>query len=89
MLIKKPADISSSEITPEEVYVNRRKFLAAAGVAAVGLVASQREGRSIIYTAGYEAMRDLLGFLMEDCCAGKPEICAPVVAAASRARATC
>jgi hypothetical protein len=26
-------------------------------------------------------MRDLLGFLMEDCCAGKPEICAPLAAA--------
>ena len=42
MLIKKPEDIRSSEITPEGVYVNRRKFLAAAGVAAVGLVATQR-----------------------------------------------
>jgi sulfoxide reductase catalytic subunit YedY len=31
MLIKKPADIPSSEITDEQVYVNRRKFMAAAG----------------------------------------------------------
>src|SRR5512138_2552897 len=44
-------------------------------LAAAGLVASRREGRSIIYTAGYEQMRDLLAFLMEDCCAGNPEIC--------------
>lgn len=48
-----------------------------------GLVASRREGRSIIYTAGYAAMRDLLAFLMEDCCAGAPEICAPSFAARS------
>ena len=52
-------------------------------LAAAGLVTSQRDGRSIVYAAGYERMRELLGFLMEDCCAGKPEICAPVVAAAS------
>ena len=38
MLIKKPNDIPSSEITPEEMYLNRRKFLAVAGVAAAGVV---------------------------------------------------
>ena len=53
-------------------------------LAAAGLVASRRDGRSIIYTAGYERMRELLGFLVEDCCGGRPEICAPLAAAASR-----
>jgi DNA-binding transcriptional ArsR family regulator len=43
-----------------------------------GLVQSRRQGRSIIYTAQYDHMRDLLGFLMEDCCGGSPEICAPL-----------
>ena len=39
MLIKKPADIASSEITPQSLYLNRRKFLAGAALlsaAAVG-----------------------------------------------------
>jgi DNA-binding transcriptional ArsR family regulator len=54
-------------------------------LAAAGLVAARRDGRSIIYTAGYDQMRELLGFLMEDCCAGKPEICAPLTEIASRA----
>jgi sulfoxide reductase catalytic subunit YedY len=37
MLIKKPADIRSSEITDQKLYVNRREFLrTAAGVAAAG-----------------------------------------------------
>ena len=40
-----------------------------------GLVRSRREGRSIIYSADYDRMRDLLGFLVADCCAGRPEIC--------------
>ena len=42
-----------------------------------GLIQSRREGRSVIYSADYQGMRALLGFLMEDCCAGRPEICAP------------
>ena len=49
-----------------------------------GLVRSRRDGRSIIYAANYEAMRELLAFLVEDCCGGKPEICAPLIAIASQ-----
>ena len=45
-----------------------------------GLVASRRDGRSIIYTANYDAVRELLAFLVEDCCGGAPEICAPLAA---------
>jgi len=43
-----------------------------------GLIRSRREGRSVIYSADYDGMRALLGFLMEECCAGRPEICAPL-----------
>lgn len=45
-----------------------------------GLVRSRRDGRSIIYSADYDRMRDLLGFLIADCCGGRPEICAPLIA---------
>ena len=52
-------------------------------LAAAGLVTSKRQGRSIIYAAGYGQMRELLAFLMEDCCGGKPEICGPLADLAS------
>jgi len=58
-------------------------------LAGAGLVASRREGRSIIYTAAYERMGALLAFLMEDCCGGQPEICAPLAAIAERAASCC
>jgi DNA-binding transcriptional ArsR family regulator len=54
-------------------------------LAGAGLVSSRREGRSIIYCAGYDRMRDLLAFLVEDCCSGHPEICAPLVPIGERA----
>lgn len=54
-------------------------------LSAAGLIASRRDGRSIIYRAAYDQMTGLLAFLMEDCCAGKPEICAPLTAMASTA----
>ena len=43
------------------------------------LVTSRRDGRSIIYAADFDAMRELLSFLIEDCCNGSPEICTPLV----------
>jgi ArsR family transcriptional regulator len=42
-----------------------------------GLIASRRESRSIIYSANFTAMTDLVGYLTENCCGGRPELCAP------------
>jgi DNA-binding transcriptional ArsR family regulator len=43
-----------------------------------GLLQARRDGRSIIYAADFGRMSSLLLFLTEDCCGGKPEICAPL-----------
>ena len=40
-----------------------------------GLVVQQRQHRSLIYRANYPAMNALVGYLMENCCAGAG--CAP------------
>ncbi|MDB5390705.1 MAG: ArsR family transcriptional regulator [Planctomycetaceae bacterium] len=43
-----------------------------------GLVTDRREGRSVIYSLNAEGMQSLLGFLLDDCCGGQPELCGPV-----------
>jgi ArsR family transcriptional regulator, arsenate/arsenite/antimonite-responsive transcriptional repressor len=45
-----------------------------------GMIMPRREARSIIYSADFTGLRDLVAFLMKDCCAGHPEICAPALA---------
>jgi len=45
-----------------------------------GLILQRREARSIIYAANYDVLRGLIAFLMDDCCGGRPEICAPALA---------
>ncbi|TAJ34119.1 metalloregulator ArsR/SmtB family transcription factor [Bosea sp. (in: a-proteobacteria)] len=47
------------------------------------LVRTERQSRSIIYRANLEAVQRLITFLLNDCCSGRTEICAPVVAALS------
>ena len=44
-----------------------------------GLVASRRESRSIIYRVDFDGTRELLAFLMEDCCQGQPDLCSPLL----------
>jgi DNA-binding transcriptional ArsR family regulator len=41
-----------------------------------GLVTFRRESRSLIYTAAYAVMNDLLGYLTENCCQGNALACA-------------
>lgn len=45
-----------------------------------GLVTGERHGRSIIYRANLQGFQDLALFMLKDCCGGKAELCAPVIA---------
>ncbi len=47
-------------------------------LAMAGLILSQRDGRSVVYKANYDTIRELVLFLMEDCCAGNNAVCRPV-----------
>jgi DNA-binding transcriptional ArsR family regulator len=42
-----------------------------------GLLACRREGRSLIYSADFAAMNDLVGFLTDNCCGGDAAQCCP------------
>ena len=43
-----------------------------------GLILSTRQGRHIIYAARIAAVRELLVFLTEACCGGRPELCGDI-----------
>ncbi len=44
---------------------------------AAGLINSEREGRSITYRLEVGGIRNLMCFLTDDCCQGRPELCLP------------
>jgi DNA-binding transcriptional ArsR family regulator len=48
-----------------------------------GLVKSERQGRTIFYAADTSGAQALLTYLIKDCCRGKPEICKPLLDAAT------
>jgi ArsR family transcriptional regulator, arsenate/arsenite/antimonite-responsive transcriptional repressor len=43
------------------------------------LVTSDRCGRSIVYRANLAAFQKVALFLLQDCCDGHPDVCAPVI----------
>lgn len=51
-----------------------------AALTRAGLVAARRAGRTMNYSADLAGFRALITFLTRDCCRGRPEICAPLLA---------
>jgi ArsR family transcriptional regulator len=54
-----------------------------------GLVSARREARSILYSADYGALRGLVSFITEDCCAGRREVCGPAKARGKAKASAC
>mgnify|MGYP003677648089 CR=1 FL=1 len=63
-------DLSSTLDIPKPTLSFHLKELVAAG-----LISSEREGRSITYRLEVEGIQNLMSFLTEDCCQGRPELC--------------
>jgi len=51
-----------------------------------GLIHATRVGRYIRYAVHFDGMRQLLTFLTQDCCQGRPELCGSTI---NKARTLC
>ena len=45
-----------------------------------GLINVRRDGRMMFYAANLSGFQQLMAFLLKDCCQGRSEICAPLIA---------
>lgn len=73
-----PSGLSAGEIASEAGISPTSTSFHLKELERSGLLRSTREGRFIRYAVNIEAMRQLLGFLTEDCCQGHPEICGAI-----------
>ena len=79
MVRAEPAGIRASDIAaaldvPRNTMSNHLNILTAAG-----LISFRKDGRQMIYRADLERLGDLGRFLVEECCGGHPELCAPAI----------
>ncbi len=77
-----PEGIAASDIAQRlKVQANTLSFHLK-NLSHAGLVLSRQDGRFIYYSANYEQMNTLLGFLTANCCGGRS--CLPTVAVRKR-----
>jgi ArsR family transcriptional regulator, arsenate/arsenite/antimonite-responsive transcriptional repressor len=79
LLVKhEPDGLAAGDIARELAVPQNTMSAHLAILARAGLVMSERKSRSIIYRASLMTVQDLTSFMVEDCCGGRAELCAPV-----------
>ncbi|WP_430260231.1 ArsR/SmtB family transcription factor [Neorhizobium sp. IRS_2294] len=68
-------DIARARAVPQNTMSAHLNILSRAG-----LVSSQRQSRVVTYRVEMETLRELVLFLLKDCCGGNAELCAPLIA---------
>ncbi|MBF9233804.1 ArsR/SmtB family transcription factor [Microvirga alba] len=80
LVAHEPKGLPSGEIARHFVVPANTMSTHLAVLTRAGLIRSERQSRSVIYRADLARMRDVAAFLVKDCCGGRPEICAPLIA---------
>src|ERR1700737_4084194 len=81
LLVKhEPEGLPAGEIAKAIAVPQNTMSAHLAVLARAGLVMSERRSRSIIYRADLATLQSLTSFMVEDCCGGRGELCAPVAA---------
>lgn len=87
-----PDGLAAGDIARKLVVPHNTMSSHLATLSRAGLVSVERHSRSMIYRAELSAVRQLVLFLLRDCCNGRPELCAPLVeeiAAACSTKGAC
>lgn len=81
LLVKhEPDGVASDEIARMVEVPENTMLTHLATLARAGLVKSERHSRTIVYRADLDGLRATTLFLLKDCCGGKADLCAPLIA---------
>ena len=67
-------DVARALAVPQNTMSSHLSILSRAG-----LVSAQRFSRSMVYRADLERLQNVMLYMLNDCCGGRPEICGPVI----------
>src|SRR5579864_6809950 len=82
LLVKSEPDGMPAGEIARELAVPHNTMSSHLGVLSrAGLVSAERRSRSIVYRVDLERIRDVVGFLLQDCCGGRTELCTSVIEA--------
>jgi ArsR family transcriptional regulator, arsenate/arsenite/antimonite-responsive transcriptional repressor len=75
-----PVGLPAGEVARELAVPHNTMSSHLAILARAGLVTGERHSRSVVYRANLDRLRDMTLYLLKDCCGGREELCAPLVA---------
>jgi len=79
LLVKhEPEGLAAGEIARRLAVPHNTLSAHLAVLARAGWVVSRRQGRSVIYRADLGHVQETIRFLVQDCCAGHPQVCEPL-----------
>ena len=73
-----PEGLPAGEIAEELGVVQNTMSTHLHKLARAGVLQSQRHSRHVIYSVDFSTVRELVLFLLEDCCGSSAAVCAPV-----------
>jgi ArsR family transcriptional regulator len=80
LVSREPEGVAAGELARLVAVPQNTMSTHLAILARAGLVLGERQSRSIVYRADLERFREVTLFLLRDCCGGRPEVCAPLIA---------
>ena len=80
LVMHEPDGLPAGEIARRLAVPHNTMSTHLAVLTRAGLVEAERHSRSIIYRANLARLREMMLFLVRDCCAGRAELCAPLIA---------
>lgn len=80
LVAREPIGVAAGEVArlveaPQNTVSTHLAILARAR-----LIVGERRSRSIIYRANLERFREVALYLLKDCCGGRADLCAPLIA---------
>ena len=80
LLVKhEPAGLPAGDIAKAAEVPHNTMSSHLAILTRAGLVTAERKSRSIVYRANLASLEALTLFMLQDCCGGKPELCASLI----------
>lgn len=80
LLVKhEPDGLAAGEVAKTLAVPQNTMSAHLAVLSRAGLVTARRISRSIVYRADLARFQAVMAFLVNDCCDGRPEICAPLI----------
>jgi DNA-binding transcriptional ArsR family regulator len=75
-----PEGLPAGEIARELATPHNTMSSHLAILSRAGLVRGERHSRSVVYRADLDRLREVMTYLVKDCCGGRAELCAPLIA---------